>query len=150
MVGVNPLTPMLLVRSPLTVTARRRARVEIIPLIDVIFFLLATFVLATLSLSLIRTLPVLLPKGGDGRDNPEMVTVQVAGEGALYWNRELIDPAELPGRIAHYKTQTGNPRILITGDERARFGATVAVIDQLHLAGITNFSVETRTRPAGK
>jgi biopolymer transport protein ExbD len=136
--------------SRIAVFTRRRARVEIIPLIDVIFFLLATFVLFTLSLSLIRSLPVVLPRGGETKEKPDMVTIQVSGEGAIFWNRELIEPAEVPGRLAHYKTQTDTPRVLITGDERARFGATIAVLDEVNQAGITSVSVETRTRATGK
>ena len=41
---------------------KKKARIEIIPLIDVIFFLLATFVLFTLSLDKIASIPVQLPK----------------------------------------------------------------------------------------
>lgn len=139
---------MLLIPCRVRGAARRRARVEIIPLIDVIFFLLATFVLFTLSLSLIRSLPVALPYSG-GKSETEVVTIQVSGEGAVYWNRELIDRAEVPARLAVYKTQTDNPRVVIAGDERARFGATIAVLDDLRAAGITQFTVETRTRRTG-
>jgi biopolymer transport protein ExbD len=139
--------------TKIKVRARKKARIEIIPLIDVIFFLLATFVLFTLSLKRIQSLPVDLPVATPPRpDQPkdENVTIQVSGEGAIFWNRELIDMSELPSRIAYYKTQTDTPRILIAGDEKARFGATVAVLDEVRRAGIEKFSVETRTRPTGK
>jgi biopolymer transport protein ExbD len=136
--------------SRLAVLTRRRARVEIIPLIDVVFFLLATFVLFTLSLNLIRALPVVLPFGGDSKDKIETATIQVSGAGALYWNGELIETAELPGRLAYYKTQTEKPRVLVTGDEHARFGATVAALDEVNKAGIASVSIETRTHARGK
>jgi len=134
------------------VTPRKKARIEIIPLIDVIFFLLATFVLFTLSLNRINSLPVDLPVASASTEKPpaDSVTIQVSGEGAIFWNRELIDMGEIPSRIAYYKSQTEDPRILIAGDEKARFGATVAVLDEVRKAGITKFSVETRTRPTGK
>lgn len=136
--------------SRIAVLTRRRARVEIIPLIDVIFFLLATFVLFTLSMGMLRSLSVTLPHGGEAKDPSEAVTIQVSREGTLYWNRELIDAAEVPGRLEHYKTQTETPRVLVTGDEHARFGATVAVFDAVNRAGIPAVSIETRTRPTGK
>lgn len=135
------------------VPVRKKARIEIIPLIDVIFFLLATFVLFTLSLNRIGSVPVDLPVAAPPKDKPlkdESVTIQVSGEGAIFWNRELIDMNELPSRIAYYKTQTDDPRILIAGDEKARFGSTVAVLDEVRRAGILKFSVETRTRATGK
>lgn len=140
----------MLLSSSITVPTRRRARVEIIPLIDVIFFLLATFVLFTLSMNVLRSLPVVLPVPGDSTVKPELVTIQVSDGGAAYWNGDLIELAEVRGRLAQYKTLTDTPRVLITGDEHARFGATVTVLDEVRLAGITSVSVETRPRPTGR
>ena len=138
--------------TKIKVPVRKKARIEIIPLIDVIFFLLATFVLFTLSLNAIRSVPVDLPQAAPPSSDkpPEAVTIQVSGDGAIFWNRELIDMGEVPARIAHYKTQTDDPRVLIAGDEKARFGVTVAVLDEVRKAGITKFSVETRPRATGK
>ncbi len=135
------------------IPVRKKARIEIIPLIDVIFFLLATFVLFTLSLNRIQSVPVDLPVAAPPKDKPlkdESVTIQVSGDGAIFWNRELIDMNEVPSRIAYYKSQTDDPRILIAGDEKARFGVTISVLDEVRKAGILKFSVETRTRPTGK
>ena len=139
--------------TKIKVTVRKKARIEIIPLIDVIFFLLATFVLFTLSLNRIQSLPVDLPAATPPTSTPpkdDSVTIQVSGEGAIFWNRELIDMSEVHSRIAYYKTQSEDPRILVAGDERARFGQTVAVLDEIRKAGIAKFSVETRTRQTGK
>jgi biopolymer transport protein ExbD len=138
--------------TKIKVAKLKKARIEIIPLIDVIFFLLATFVLFTLSLNRISSVPVDLPAGVPQTQSKsdEPTTIQVSEAGNIFWNRELIDMTELPARIAHYKTQTEDPKILIAGDEKARFGATVQVLDEIRKAGITKFSVETRTRPTGK
>lgn len=130
--------------------APHRARVEIIPLIDVIFFLLATFVLFTLSLDTVRSVPVTLPFGGEGTFDPDLVTLQVTDSGAVYWNREPVEAKEIPARLTLFKQQVGDPRIMLSTDERARLGAAVAVLDQIRHAGITKFSVETRPRPTGK
>lgn len=142
--------------TKIKVPTRKKARIEIIPLIDVIFFLLATFVLFTLSLNRIQSLDVNLPvaKPPDPGQPPpsekDNVTVQVSGDGAIFWNKELIDLSEVPSRLAFFKTQTDDPRVLIAGDEKARFGLTVAVLDEVRKAGIEKFSVETRTRATGK
>jgi len=136
------------------IPVRKKPRIEIIPLIDVIFFLLATFVLFTLSLNRIQSIPVDLPVAAPppppGTPPPDIVTIQVSGEGAIFWNKELIDMGEVPSRIAYYKTQTEDPRIMISGDEKARLGVTVAVLDLVRKAGIMKFTVETRTRPTGR
>jgi biopolymer transport protein ExbD len=138
----------------ITLPVREKARIEIIPLIDVIFFLLATFVLFTLSLNRIEAVPVNLPVPAPPSnvkpDEREMVTIQVSGDQSLYWNRELIEAADLPARIAFFKTKARDPRVLIVADEKARFGSTVSVLDEVRKAGIEKFSVETRTRPSGK
>jgi len=142
--------------SKIKLTKRKKARIEIIPLIDVIFFLLATFVLFTLSLNRILDVPVTLPQAAppDPSHPPpkDAVTLQVSSEGSLFWNKEPIDIADLPGRITAYKSQVAPEErtIMVAGDEKARFGATVAVLDEIRKAGIDKFSVETQTRPTGK
>lgn len=140
--------------SKIKLRPAKKARIEIIPLIDVIFFLLATFVLFTLSLNRIQSIPVNLPyatnKPKDDTSKDDIVTIQVSGEGTVFWNREAIDMSELPSRIAFYKSQTQVYKVMVSGDEKARFGATVLVLDELRKAGIEEFSIETRTRPTGK
>ncbi len=131
----------------------KKARIEIVPMIDIIFFLLATFVLFTLSLNRIRSVPVDLPSAQPPTNSAakeEPTTIQVSEGGAVYWNRELVDVADLPAMLANYRKEVDDPKILIAGDEKARFGATVAVLDEIRKAGIEKFSVETRTRPTGK
>lgn len=140
--------------TKIKIPVRKKARIEIIPLIDVVFFLLATFVLFTLSLNRIQSVPVDLPVAAPPSSTPpnpnDNVTIQVSGDGAIFWNRELIDIGEVPSRLAFFKTQTEDPRVLIAGDEKARFGLTVTILDEVRKAGIAKFSVETRTRPTGK
>ncbi len=131
----------------------KKARIEIIPLIDVIFFLLATFVLFTLSLNKIQSVPVDLPQATpapkSGNDD-EIVVLQVSDTGTAYWNKELITLAEIAPRLINYKTTTPNPRVLITGDDRARYGETIRALDEVRKAGISQVSIETTYRPTGR
>jgi len=139
--------------TKIKVPKRKQARIEIIPLIDVIFFLLATFVLFTLSLNRIQSVPVDLPVANPNPnpdESKDSVTIQVSADDSLFWNKEPMEMADLPSRITAYKSQTEEPKVLIAGDEKARFGATVQVLDEVRKAGILKFSVETRTRPTGK
>ena len=140
--------------NKITLRPRKKARIEIIPLIDVIFFLLATFVLFTLSLNRIQSvevnLPVAAPPPPPGTPVPEIVNIQVSADGSLYWNKEAIEMDELPVRITTYKSQEKDPKIMISGDEKARFGTTVLVLDEVRKAGIEKFSVETKTRATGR
>ncbi len=144
-----PLLPASFTAAP----ARRRARIEIIPLIDVIFFLLATFVLFTLSLNRLQSVPVGLPQARPAaRLDPDDQTVvlQVSGAGTAYWNREPIALADLPARVAAYQAATPAPRILVSGDTAAHWGDTVRALDEIRAAGITQVSIETLPRPTGR
>jgi len=135
-------------------SSAKKARIEIIPLIDVIFFLLATFVLFTLSLNKIQSLPVNLPVAAPPSANPpdtdDNVTLQVSDGGTLYWNKELIGMNEVGPRLANYATSVAVPRVLIASDDRAKYGATIQVLDEVRKAGIKQVSVETIWRATGK
>ena len=139
---------------------KKKARIEIIPLIDVIFFLLATFVLFTLSLQRIADVDVTLPKADpNSRPNPDDNTIylQVSDEGTFYWkfgtnpSPELIGPSEIAPRLQDYKNRFGdNARVLVRGDTRAKFGAAVLVLDEVRKAGIDQVSVETVSSATGR
>jgi biopolymer transport protein ExbD len=131
---------------------KKKARIEIIPLIDVIFFLLATFVLFTLSLNKIESVPVQLPVADPSNHppDPDMVTLQVSDAGTYYWNREPISASEIEPRLRNYKSQVSIPRVLVSGDNRAKFGATIYALDQIRKVGIEQVSIETRVSDTGK
>lgn len=131
---------------------KKKARIEIIPLIDVVFFLLATFVLFILSLERIQSVPINLPVASPPtqKADEEPVIIQVSDSGTVYWNRELINMPEIAPRLVQYKQSTQTPRVLVTGDDRAKFGATILVLDEVRKAGIAQVSVETAYRGSGK
>lgn len=137
----------------LPVDTRKKARIEIIPLIDVIFFLLATFVLFTLSLNRIQSITVDLPKAElNSKPNPDddSVTLQISEDGSAFWNKEAIDYDEIYPKLVTYKQSSPNPKVLIAGDDKAKLGPTVLALDAVRRAGITQVSVETTYRPTGK
>jgi biopolymer transport protein ExbD len=126
----------------------KRARIEIIPLIDVIFFLLATFVLFTLSLNKSNGVSVLLPKSDTSvpRDPAGTATISVTDEGAIAWNKDLVTLDEFLQRLQQFKREEPDGRILINGDERAFFAQAVYVFDEARKAGFTRVYIETRAK----
>lgn len=136
----------------------KKARIEIIPLIDVIFFLLATFVLFTLSLDKLAAIDVTLPQAVDAPSAPpdeNMVSIQVSEGDTIYWKMgtgtpQLVAPGDIPPLLDDYKTRVSPPKILISGDTRAKFGAAVMVLDAVRAAGIEQVSVATTTTQTGK
>jgi biopolymer transport protein ExbD len=136
---------------------QKKARVEIIPLIDVIFFLLATFVLFTLSLQRVRVLEADLPKADpEGRTIDETTAfIQAAADGTYYWRigtngvAETLTAAELGPRLQMYKRSYLVPRVLVRSDPAARLRAAVFVLDEAHRAEIKEVAIETRTSATG-
>lgn len=127
----------------------KKARIEIIPLIDVIFFLLATFVLFTLSLNKSDGLPVSLPQvsSGEARDPANTVTITVTEGGTLAWNKETVTLDEFITKLQTYAATEPEPNVLLNGDERATFAQAIYAFDEVRKAGIDKIRIETRIRP---
>lgn len=131
---------------------KKKARIEIIPLIDVIFFLLATFVLFTLSLNKTEGVRVTLPITGTGepRDTGNTATVTVTEQGTLAWNKDFVDLAEFLNRLKAFKSANPDGRILINGDDNALFNAAIYVFDEARKAGFEKILVETKVKAAAR
>lgn len=127
----------------------KRARIEIIPLIDVIFFLLATFVLFTLSLNKSEGQPVPLPqtRTAQPRDPANSHTVTVTAQGTLAWDKDDVTLQQFINNLQQYKLQDPNGKILINGDEEATFSQAVYVFDEVRKAGFEKVWIETRVKP---
>ena len=126
----------------------KKARIEIVPMIDIIFFLLATFILFTLSLNKSDGISVSLPAAETAidRDPAGTATVSVTDEGTLAWNKDLVTLDEFLVRLQQFKQQEPDGRILINGDERAFFAQAIYVFDEARKAGFTKVFIETRTK----
>ncbi len=131
---------------------QKKARIEIIPLIDVIFFLLATFVLFTLSLNKSNGIAVTLPNAetGEPRDPAGTATVSVTSDGTLAWEKDPITADEFLVRLKTFHLQHPEPdaHILLNGDADALFSAAVVyVMDEARKAGIQRVLIETHSKP---
>jgi biopolymer transport protein ExbD len=130
----------------------KKARIEIIPLIDVVFFLLATFVLFTLSLNKSEGVSVSLPMAAntEPRDPAGAVTVSVTEDNTIAWNKDLIALDEFITRLQAYKQTAGaEARILINGDADAGFSSARYVMDEIRKVGISKVLIETRALTPG-
>src|ERR1700759_4895891 len=135
--------------SPRAEDGKKKARMEIIPLIDGIFFLLAPCALFPLALnkmaSIDVTLPIPAPPSATPPD-PDMVTLQISDGNNVFWiSNGVSEPLQITDLKAHLdnlKRSVNTPRILLTGDERAKFGNTVRALDEIRKAEITQVSVE--------
>lgn len=131
----------------------KKANIQIIPLIDVIFFLLATFVLFTLSLNKSEGVTVSLPSAitGEPRDPAGTVTVSVMVDGSMAWNTEQVSLEDFLSRMQRYFATNGvDAKVLINGDENAMFSQVRYVFDEARKIGFKKVFIETRVRQAGQ
>ncbi|MEO6873227.1 MAG: biopolymer transporter ExbD [Opitutaceae bacterium] len=133
---------------------KKTARIEIIPLIDVIFFLLATFVLFTLSLNKsngISGIVVPTSETGGPRDTIGSATISITPEGTIAWDKDPISADVFLARLKTFHVQNPDGRYLINGDENASFNVAFGyVIDEIRKSGATKVFIETHVKPAGK
>ncbi len=128
--------------------ARKRARIEIIPLIDIIFFLLATFIMVSLSMVKNKGIPVNLPVSSASapQDRNDFVSITVTERGEIFWDKEKSSLGDLPARLQRLKAGTPDPKIFINGDTKAELGNAVAVLDKIRIAGISKVAIETKPK----
>lgn len=126
----------------------RKARIEIIPLIDIIFFLLATFVMVSLSMIKNRGIPVNLPTASSAtpHERKDYTAITVTAEGDLYFNKDALSLEGIVERLRNLMVTDNDPRVFIHGDEKAEFGNAVAVLDEIRKLGITKVAIETKSR----
>ena len=128
---------------------KKKARIEIIPLIDVIFFLLATFIMVSLSMTKNQGLQVQLPGASqaakiDDRDKAATLTVRQNGE--VFFNKDKVTVAQLPFKLQTYKNGTKDPKVVVSGEANADFRFIVAVLDEAKKAGITKVAISTEKK----
>ena len=124
---------------------RRRARIEIIPLIDIMFFLLATFVMVSLSMIQNASIPVALPSAHSGKADSGFspVAVTVTRDGKIFWNKTETDLAGLSEKLRALTASDSDARVFIHGDKRSDFGLVVSVLDAVKQAGIKHTAIRT-------
>lgn len=128
--------------------ARRKARIEIIPLIDIMFFLLATFVMVSLSMVKNKGIPVNLPGAATAQpqDRGETHFVTLTRSGEIVVDRQTIPPAALEGVLRDLQATDPDPRLLISGDTDSSFGTAVLVLDTSRRLGIHRIAIQTKAQ----
>ncbi len=131
-------------------TARKKARIEIIPLIDIVFFLLATFVMVSLSMVKNQGIAVKLPAAAtsSAQDRTSFATVTVTESGEIFLDKERVDIQTLSQKLRTLKNQNPDIRVFVNGDEKAPFGDAIRALDEVRAIGIEKVSIQTKQRSA--
>ncbi len=135
----------------LPASAKKKARIEIIPMIDTMFFLLVFFMIATLAMTLQRGMPVNLPTAASTTEKVrEQVSLTLTEEGILYYNKEPIALDELQPRLSAVLQTDPEPTVVINADEQITHGRVIEVMDHVRLSGISNMAIATKPKKRDK
>jgi biopolymer transport protein ExbD len=126
-------------------TDQKRARIEIIPMIDVIFFLLVFFMISTLSMTVNRGLPVNLPTAGTSqKELRENLSITLTQDGELFLNRESITRRDLGERVKAALMAEPDITVIMNADGEVHHSVVVALMDELRLAGVSSLAIAVK------
>jgi len=138
---------------------KKHARIEIIPLIDIMFFLLASFMMVSLSQTTMKGMKVALPTGSSGQtqSKKDYYSFSVDRDGYIYWDKQRINYEDVPGKLKpiyaewmankakpEYKDKQ-EPKIFIRGDREALHGNVTRLLDQVRSTGFTKIAFEIKS-----
>ncbi len=129
-----------------------QVRMDMTPLIDVVFLLLTFFIFALVMMVRADVLDIRLPEIGRGESasGVEAIVLTLDREGAVFLDGEAVDEADLGDRIASAREARPGATVMISADERSASGALIGLADALVAAGITEFSIAGTPEAGGQ
>ncbi|MFC1867895.1 ExbD/TolR family protein [Thermodesulfobacteriota bacterium] len=127
----------------ISIKSGRRPRIEMLPLIDIVFLLLVFFIYAMLSMAVHKGLPVALPSSSNAMlDKGVALSVTLRADGSLYLDEEKTS---LKGLGESLKKAVANGRersVLLFADKSVSYQELFKVMDQIRSANITRISLQ--------
>jgi biopolymer transport protein ExbD len=124
--------------------ARKRARVEILPLIDIVFLLLVFFIYAMLSMAIHRGIPVNLPFSSSSTIEKDFViSVTIKDRSTILVDKDRIPLQDLAPVLSERARENTSPGILLFADKTVSCQLLVTVLDQIRMAGRDSISLQT-------
>jgi biopolymer transport protein ExbD len=132
-------------RSPIP---KKHARIEIIPLIDIMFFLLASFMMVSLSQTTMKGMKVALPTGSSGQtqSKKDYYSFSVARDGYIYWDKVKINYEDVPAKLKPIYASNPEAKIFIRADREALHGNVTRLLDQIRSTGFTKVAFEIKSQ----
>jgi len=121
-----------------TPVRRKHSRIEIIPLIDIMFFLLASFMMVSLSMDRTQNIKVNLPSATEAQHDfkPDMLNIAVYKTGKVWFQKEPISLAQLGSVVSNrFRVDTNLP-VYISGDRETLHGSMADVYEVVRGAGV--------------
>jgi biopolymer transport protein ExbD len=129
---------------------RRHSRIEIIPLIDIMFFLLASFMMVSLQMQKVRTLKASLPTAtlASSTAKPDMVNLMVDKFGQVSADDKPTSLTDLFTLLTDRYRANTNLAVYITGTRDATHGSMIYVLDFVKGIGIQRVAIAVKAAPA--
>ena len=126
---------------------KHKARIEIIPLIDIMFFLLASFMMVSLSQTTMKGMKVNLPVGSSGQtqSKKDYVSLSVDKDGYYYFDKTRIPLEEILPKLKQIYATAPEAKIFIRADRDALHGNVTRMLDQIRSSGFTKLSFEIKS-----
>ena len=127
-----------------------KARIEIIPLIDIMFFLLASFMMVSLSQTTMKGMKVNLPVGSSGQtqSKKDYVSFSVDRDGYIYFDKVKITYEDVAPRLRSIYVTNPEAKIFVRGDAEALHGNVTRLLDQIRSTGFNKIAFEIKSQAA--
>ena len=125
----------------------KKARIEIIPLIDIMFFLLASFMMVSLSQVHMKGIKVNLPRGSSGetQSKREYISVSVDKNGTYFFDKDEVNEQELQARLMKVHQSSPEAKVFVRGDRDTAHLNVTRLLDYLRSAGYYKISFEIKS-----
>ena len=127
---------------------KKHARIEIIPLIDIMFFLLASFMMVSLSQVTMKGIKVALPVGASGetQSKKDYFSFSVDRDGFIYFDKTRINLEDVSGKLRPLYVTNPEAKIFVRGDREALHGNVTRLLDQIRSTGFTKVAFEIKSQ----
>jgi len=123
-----------------------RPQLMIIPMIDIIFFLLVFFMMSMLSMVVQKSMPLTLPQAESAKVSmTRNVPVTITADGGIYYERDLMSLRDLTARLKEDVAHGEDISVILRGDAAASYGTVVQVMDVVKNLGIEKVYIATDT-----
>lgn len=127
----------------------KKPKIMIIPMIDIIFFLLVFFMMSMLNMVVQKDIPLNLPQTASAQlDVTKTVPVSITADGEIYVEQEKIPRESFKRRMEIEKSRNPNLAIVVRADSSSKHGDFVYVLDQLKSVGIEKIGIATEGKSA--
>ncbi|MEP6604302.1 MAG: biopolymer transporter ExbD [Spartobacteria bacterium] len=128
---------------------KKHARIEIIPLIDIMFFLLASFMMVSLSQTHMKGIKVNLPSNTavPPQTVKDFVSVRVAAGPVYYFDGAFVQDDQVTPRLFQMHQQNPSIKVSISAEPMAMHGDVIGLLDKVRQVGITKVGYQIRSAP---